>query len=358
MRIFVSDCEGPIAKNDNAFEVTEHFVPDGDKLFSIISKYDDILADVFEKPGYEAGSTLKLILPFLKAYGVTNETMRRFSRDTLLLMPGVKEALEFIRQIMPAFIVSTSYEQYISAMCDAIEFPVSNVYCTRLDLDRYEVGSEEIGTLQELAREISRMPLPEIPEGAKRLEEFSSRDQQTIKRLDEIFWRVLPGMASGVMLRCVKPIGGIRKAEAVRKIAERHGAEVGDIVYVGDSITDVPPFKLVGEREGLTVSFNGNVYAIREAQIAIMSENAAVLAVIADVFNKRGAAESIEVVRSGGYEALVAEASQRLKDTLKRWKFAKPQRVEAITDENRAKLARESTEFRKSVRGVAIGKLG
>ncbi len=31
-RIFVSDCEGPISKNDNAFELTASFVQDGDML--------------------------------------------------------------------------------------------------------------------------------------------------------------------------------------------------------------------------------------------------------------------------------------------------------------------------------------
>ena len=32
-RVFVSDCEGPLTKNDNAYELTAQFVPDGDKIF-------------------------------------------------------------------------------------------------------------------------------------------------------------------------------------------------------------------------------------------------------------------------------------------------------------------------------------
>ena len=34
--VFISDCEGPISKNDNAFELTAHFIPEGEKLFSLI----------------------------------------------------------------------------------------------------------------------------------------------------------------------------------------------------------------------------------------------------------------------------------------------------------------------------------
>ena len=78
-RLFVSDCEGPIIKNDNAFELAENFIPNGDKLFANISKYDDVLADIIHKPGYSAGSTLKLILPFFKAYGITDSQMEEFS---------------------------------------------------------------------------------------------------------------------------------------------------------------------------------------------------------------------------------------------------------------------------------------
>src|SRR3989337_2883882 len=87
-RVFISDCEGPISKNDNAFEAAARFIPNGDKLFTLISKYDDVLADVIKKPGYNAGDTLKLILPFLKAYGVTDRDLRKFSAENLVLIAG------------------------------------------------------------------------------------------------------------------------------------------------------------------------------------------------------------------------------------------------------------------------------
>ena len=70
-RIFVTDCEGPISKNDNAFEFASSFVPDGGIFFALVSKYDDVLADAIKKPNYKAGDTLRLILPFLKAYGLS-----------------------------------------------------------------------------------------------------------------------------------------------------------------------------------------------------------------------------------------------------------------------------------------------
>ncbi len=63
-------CEGPLALNDNAFELCREFIkPHGDRFFSQVSRYGDYLADMAKKPEYQAGDTLKLILPFLKAHG-------------------------------------------------------------------------------------------------------------------------------------------------------------------------------------------------------------------------------------------------------------------------------------------------
>ena len=52
-RVFVSDCEGPISKNDNAFELARNIISDGAHFFTLISKYDDVLADIVKKKGLE-----------------------------------------------------------------------------------------------------------------------------------------------------------------------------------------------------------------------------------------------------------------------------------------------------------------
>ena len=58
---FITDCEGPLTLNDNAFELCAHFIDDGDELFKILSLYDDYLVDEVKKDNYKAGNTLKLI---------------------------------------------------------------------------------------------------------------------------------------------------------------------------------------------------------------------------------------------------------------------------------------------------------
>jgi energy-converting hydrogenase A subunit R len=358
-RVFISDCEGPISKNDNAFETASHFIPNGDKVFTVISRYDDVLADILKRPNYNAGSTLKLIVPFLKAYDVTDNKMREFSAKTLVLVSNIKNTLRYVRSVAYAFIVSTSYEHYMKALCQALDFPYEDTYCTRISIDKYHVTREEKNKLKKTAKEISRMPIIEIPLNAKSMKDLSERDQETIQRLDEIFWKEIACTDCGRIFSEINPVGGSEKAESIKDIVQKTGVTLADVMYSGDSITDVEAFRLVRENSGLTVSFNGNQYAIKAAQIAVLSENSIVTAVIADVFSRFRRRQALSLVENWNRQALEkSPVDQTLKDSLFRLYPTKLPKVKIITSENMEILAKESSKFRKKVRGVTIGRLG
>jgi energy-converting hydrogenase A subunit R len=130
-------------------------------------------------------------------------------------------------------------------------------------------------------------------------------------------------------------------------------------MYVGDSITDVEAFRLVRENGGLTVSFNGNQYAIKNAEIAVLSENSIVTAVIADVFSRFGKRQALSLFGNWNSEALKkSKIDQTLLNSLFKLYPRELPKVKIITSENMEILAKESGEFRKKVRGATIGRLG
>ena len=358
-RISISDCEGPISKNDNAYELTSHFVPDGSRLFTLISRYDDVLADIVKRPKYKAGDTLKLILPFLKAYGVTDKAIEDYSARNILLVPEAKNALRFIKDFMPTFIVSTSYEQYMRALCSVTDFPFESVYCTKLDLDQKRIEQQEISEIQKLREEMIAMPIPEIPKNATSLSDFASEHKAVLRRLDEIFWNEISKLKIGSILDKVNPVGGEEKAEAIKSIVTRLRSSLQKVMYVGDSITDVEAFRLVRQGGGLTLAFNGNSFAVREAEVAVLSENALTTAVVADVFNRFGKDQALTVVKEWKRTKVEKlDLHLPLKDSfLKRFDRKFP-RAELVIKANMERLMRESSSFRKSVRGEAIGMLG
>jgi len=358
-RVFISDCEGPISKNDNALEVTTHFVPHGKRIFTTISKYDDILADLIRRLDYRAGGTLMLILPFLKAYGVTDRLIREFSHDNLTLIPEARRTMTNIKNNMPTYIVSTSYEQYIQAVCKAIGFPLENTYSTKLSLDKYHIDSGEKAQLKKACGEISKMQIPDIPIGASSLAELSAKTQSVVERLDQIFWRVIQKMKIGRIYSDIEPIGGIGKAEAVRDVTRRVSTTLEEVMYVGDSITDEDALKLVKKHNGLAVSFNGNRYAVKNADIAVMSQDSQVTDVIAEIFLCSGKTQTLNLVSNWSRRTLELAL---IRDVVKkRFLNMHPRnlpKTRIVTNENMENLIKESSKFRNKVRGDTVGRLG
>jgi len=351
MRVFVTDCEGPISKNDNALELCCHFIPEGEKFFSLLSRYDDYLAYVERREGYKAGDTLRLIVPFLIAFGASDEAIERFSAENILIMPRARESLRYILSLMPTFIISTSYEPYIRALSESLSFPFDRTYCTRLQLERFPLSQVERGRLRELAREIASLPMIDWPEGARRKEDLSPSSRGVVDRLDEIFWGELLRSESGQILREVDPVGGEAKAKAIKDIARRVGSAISEVIYVGDSITDEKALRLVKEGGGVAVSFNGNAYALREAEIASLAPDARALAAFAHLFYRRGKEGVIEGVRRWGKEYLL---EMGLPEEL----IPEGAEVVRLNEENLQKWIERSEAFRRQVRGERVGKLG
>ncbi|MBW2038015.1 MAG: hypothetical protein JRI46_00215 [Deltaproteobacteria bacterium] len=353
MRIFVTDCEGPISKNDNAMELAAHFIPQGEEFFSLLSKYDDYLAYVEKRPGYKAGDTLRLILPFLKAFGATDKKIEEYSRDHILLMPGAEETLKFIKGRMPVFIISTSYAPYIRALCEVIDFPLQEAYCTKLELDRYPLPPEEEGYLRNVAEEIVQMPMIEWWEGAKGPAELPPQGRDAVQRLNQIFWNEMAGMRIGRVLEEVDPIGGEGKAAALKDVLHRTGSDLSEVLYVGDSITDLQALKLVREKGGLAVSFNGNSYAIQGAQVACLGQDTGIISILAQLFAERGTGSVLSILARWGEETLrSAGVEERMLIHLL------GAEVGEITPENQTLWTEKSQRIRHQVRGIRIGSLG
>jgi len=354
--LYATDCEGPVSKNDNAYELCERFLPEGFAFFERVSRYDDYLADLVHKPGYRPGNTLRLILPFLRAYGVSDGDVEEFSRDTLLLMPGARETLEFFSARMPTYIISTSYRPYIRALCRTLGFPESRTYSTEVAFGRYEVPKGEKALLEGLLKEVVRMPLLQLPPEAKGPEGLDPISREVASRLDEIFWEELPRKSCWRMAEEVRPVGGEEKAEALKAALEREGVSPEGAIYVGDSITDVEAFRWLRSEGGLTISFNGNRYALREAEVACISSNAITLAAVGEAFRRGGKEGVWELMEHWSPNALAdLELSSELVEALL---SGPPPKLARISEENRESLTAESERARKEIRGEVVGRLG
>ena len=297
--LFVTDCEGPLTRNDNAAELAAAYLPDGGVFFAVLSKYDDYLADVVRKPGYNAGNTLALIAPFLRAFGLDDATAERSSRDTLLTVPGAADLVAGVRELMPMFVISTSYAPYVRAVAELLGLPFACCRCTELSLDGWELPEAEVTWLRERAQWISQQEPITLPRGAASIDDLSAGDRATVRALDALFWDELEHRAplAASMIASVHPVGGHGKLTALQDIvAATSGA--ADVMYVGDSITDVPPLAAVKEWGGVALSFNGNGYALAAAEFAAAAADTRPTLDLARAFARGGVATARSLARA------------------------------------------------------------
>ncbi|UCD96247.1 MAG: HAD hydrolase family protein [Candidatus Bathyarchaeota archaeon] len=353
--LFVTDCEGPISKNDNAFEVAKEFIPQGERLFTQLSRYDDVLAYVLKRGGYDAGNTLKLIVPFLRSYGATDAMIRAYSERNITLMPSAIDTLQYLSAKMPSYIISTSYRHYVEALCSAIRFPFQNTYCTELAFDAISLSEAEETAIKRFGQEICEMPLLEV-DITQQMSDFSLEEQQVIARLDSIFGEEIAQMPSSDVVSSIQVMGGRQKATAVRQIITETRSEISDVVYVGDSITDVEALRLVKAGGGLAVSFNGNAFAVEVADLVVLSKDTSVMVALTQAFHNWGRGRLLEIAEDfptlDPQEYGINRLTKDLRPLIQTSVIRRPNPA------NVQKIAQESSSFRKSVRGIKIGDLG
>ncbi|MCS7280025.1 MAG: hypothetical protein NZ583_00130 [Desulfobacterota bacterium] len=325
--IYVTDCEGPVTKNDNAYEVADHFIKNGGNLFTLLSAFDDYLGLFGGIKNYRYGSTLKYLFPFLKAAGIKDAHLREFSRNTLLVTPQVKETLAKIRQKMDVYMISTSYEHYIAEVTEYLKLEKDKVFSTKMSLDSYVMDRREkeiIETYKEKILELS--PIKWDEQGNLMGDSF-----ETVRILKEFFFDVIPTLPIFPFMESIVPVGGVEKKRVLDEIIRSLDIPYKNVVYVGDSITDSEPFEYLREKGGITLSFNGNRYAIDRAEYVVISEDARILS------------EIVEAYCSLGKEGL---------------KNLKTKKGVIFTDEHGPDIVLLSEKMRRALRGEKIGALG
>ena len=343
---FITDCEGPLTLNDNAFELCAHFIEDGDELFKTLSLYDDYLVDVVKKEGYKAGNTLKLILPFFVLENLKNDDLIDFSKNNIYAVSNSKFLLKYLKEAMNTYIVSTSYGQYIEALSNYMEFPFENTFYTDVDVDVLYLDDEELSKISDYKNQILN-------------------DPNNYELFDEIFFGEIPKMGIYEKIKKIDVVGGLGKKLAIDTVIDRDKIDINNILYIGDSITDVEALQFARENGGISISFNGNEYPLKVAQIAIVSPSAVTTAVIADIYANNDKNKVLEFIdeynSSKDIEELFDEfnVNQDIKNkffevfTDKEYPI-----IKEINEDNYNEILKESVDMRNNIRGEDIGGLG
>ena len=343
---FITDCEGPLTLNDNAFELCTHFIVKGDELFKTLSLYDDYLVDVVKKENYKAGNTLKLILPFFVLENLKNDDLINFSKDNIYSVRDSKFLLKFLKDCMNTYIVSTSYGQYIEALSNYMEFPFENTYYTDVDVDSLYLNEDELSKIAKFKNQILENPMD-------------------YELFDEIFFTEIPKMSIYEKIKDIDVVGGLGKKLAIDDIIENDKIDINQMLYIGDSITDVEPLQFARENDGISISFNGNEYPLKVAEIAIVSPSAIATAVIANIYSDSDKSHVLKFINQYNSQedieklfdefSINKEIKERFFEVFKNNNYPI---IKLINNENYEEILKESVYMRNNIRGEDIGGLG
>ena len=343
---FITDCEGPLTLNDNAFEMAAKFIEDGDELFKVLSLYDDYLADIVKKENYKVGNTLKFILPFFVCENLKNKDMVDFSKNNIYSVADAKLLLSYLKEAMNTYIVSTSYGQYIEAVSDYLEVPFENTFYTDVDVDALSLNDDEIEKIQEFKDLILENP-------------------EDYELFDDIFYSQIAEMSIYDKIKDIEVVGGQGKKLAIDCIIERDNIDVNNMWYIGDSITDVEPLAFARDNGGISISFNGNEYPLKVAEIAIVSPSAVATAVVANIYAQNDKSEVLKFIEDynacENYEELFDDYKIDLKIKEKFFEVFDDNNypiIKIIDENNFDDILKASKYMRNNIRGEDIGGLG
>jgi len=268
------DLEGPLSPQDNAYELMKLF-PNGDKIFEVISRYDDLLT-LEEREDYEPGDTLALIVPFLILHNISEDNIAELAAKANLT-GGAEKLISWLQSSgWKVFCISTSYEQYAYHITQKLGIYAHNVACTAFPLDKFRssLSPEEKKLMQKAEDDILAMkPVDD--------------DERIKQSLDNFFWERLPETDLGAAIKEVKPVGGRRKVAALNRFAEKYMEPLSNWVVIGDSITDFRMLQAVDEEKGLAIAFNANEYALPYASMSLASTHISDLQAVLEAWQKK-----------------------------------------------------------------------
>lgn len=281
---------------DYAFTLFSETIPDGERVFAALSRYDDLLT-MRGRNGYEPGDTLALLLPFITAHGLTWSELGQHAKSRARVMNGAAHMLqECCRASRPIHVVTTSYEQFAASVCELLEVDPQFLHSTALSEQQW-AGVEVTGVTRSLVLEMEDRLKRRFYD--KNLWS-DKRDDDLVDILDTFFLHTLPAEGQAYPTTVVQPRGGRRKVLALQAIVRENERSPADLIFIGDSITDAAAFGYVDNAGGLAMAFNGNQFAIENATVAIASGDVAAVLPVIDAWELGGRSAVQDLLGSYG----------------------------------------------------------
>ncbi|MDR3283219.1 MAG: hypothetical protein LBS92_06420 [Candidatus Methanoplasma sp.] len=353
---FVCSCKGFIDPGNSTRGLCERYVPNGGKFYDLISRYDNISAHLLNRDDGRYGNTARYIAPFLKAFGATDYGLYSQAKIGMTLMPESGRVMRYLNDLLPTFVNTTAYEHYVMAMCEALKIPRTSVDCTEVSMDGHDLGRQEARAIREFASEINSLRLSSAEYKLDVHVRLPREDVEMVERLDTIFRERLPSMDAARLMKDVRTVSTEEKAYCLLETRKRTQVDLEGTAYVGGDMTDYQAMDLVRDSSGLSLSFNGSDFAVRGCNVAVMSRDCTVAAVLVHAFYNEGIEAVFDLAENWGREHLETARfpDRHLMDAMLASNPKKLPEVHMVSRRNVEEIAQKSAKYRKSLMQSAL----
>lgn len=283
-KMFVSSSRGFLTRNDPLMDLCERYIDNGRKFLNVLRRYDDLTTYVLGREEATAGSAIKWVVPFLKAFGATDHGMYCWNRDHLEMMPNADTTMRYITNLMPSSIITSGYEHSMMPVMDRIDAAECTLTCTQMSLDFANLGRIESRKLREIATEISALRIPSTVYEIDVPMEVDAADVRIIKRIDALLQDEIPSMTAMSLMETVEPMNSFKKGYTLMNMRRETNIDFNGTVIVGSEQTDFQMLDLVKDNDGLAIAFNGAEFAVRGCNVCVLGNDTTVVSVLTQEF--------------------------------------------------------------------------
>ncbi len=296
-KMLVLEPQGVLTPSDPAKDLCARFIPQGDKFYELLYRYD-LLTTLVLNSGTSDGSVLKYIAPFIKAYGATDYTVSKFYAENMPLTDGAPGFVRYVDAMMPVFFNTMMYEHASDALCAKTDFPLDAAGPISFPLDEIEMSSPEARDLRRMAEIIVKLSLPADPMDGTSDLGLSREEVKLVSALDKVFKGGLFGSSADRLMDSVGAVGLSEKAYGLLDIRKTVQVDLDGTMYVGSEPNDFQAMGMVREGGGLALSFNGSEVNIEAADVAVVDDSCLALTYLSAVFFDSGSRSVVELAEN------------------------------------------------------------
>lgn len=353
-KLFICNCYGFLTMNNYHRDLCARFIRNGNHFYNIFSRYDELASYILCREDVSSGDMVKWIAPFLKANGATDHLIEKYGREDMRIMPGAKEAIGYISRLMPSYISTIMYEHGVIALKDLLGDPECTYACSTTDMDGFDVSRSEARWGRTIGDRANSLRIPKTRYPLNVPMEIDTDDVRVIRMLDDatqVQIQTTPTLMK--LMNETTVMNSHKKAYNLLDIRRQTNIDLDSTVYIGGDGTDYQAMDLVQDAGGLSIAFNATDFGVRGANVAVMSNDSTVGAVLVQQFYDKGI-EAVMELANNWSRSYLKNADFPDANVISRMLAAHPRKLPEVVlvgRHNVDEIAERSDAYRKKLFG-------